>query len=202
MPYYVDGKTVRIRTVLLIMAIIHYTFYLTCLVLSLTDIHKLGKFFFRTELTSFVYTVQGVSSIISITVVIILCLSRRRYFLRALRQLREVDDKLQSLSLRLEYTCVSKLTVKLFVTLIVYLVFNHGINIILFEPIRYSSFTVHVMNILPNAYIWMNVIVYVTLVYLIKISLKEINKVGWNFGSTLTMSFIIGPQRPENNPHD
>lgn len=179
LPFYVDGKTVRIRSVLMIMAVIHYVFYITCLALSLDEGDKLGQSFFQSELTNFVFSVQGVSSIICVTFVFTLGLLRRRYLLKSLQQFVEMDIRFQNITVILKYNQVTKLTVKLLLTMIVYLTVFHTVNILLFEPIRNTSFTMHVTFVLPSLYIWMIVIVYVTIVCMIKISLKEINKVIW-----------------------
>lgn len=178
-PFYLsdDGRRIKLRIVSVIIAAVHYIFYLVCTVVSVEEGNEIYETFFKSNVSSFASFTYGIVSAASISSIFLLSLLRRKYFRKIINTLIEVDERLQDLGIKLKYNKIVKLTIFMLSILVIFIFSYHSVCLILFKPISNTSLPLQMSFLCPYIFIWIYVQIFITLIFTIKICLKEINLV-------------------------
>lgn len=176
-----DGKTVRYNKISIVIFIVHYLFFLVCFIHSLEESHQINETFFKSHVSNFVSITHRITSCSGITSLFILFIFLRGHYKKLLQLFVDVEGVFRSLSVKVRYQDITNLTVYITSGIFVFkLIYNVSCTVF-FGTHSKPSFIMQVVFILPSAFKWIYIFVFIILVYTIKIFLKSVNQVRFLF---------------------
>lgn len=179
LPFHLseDGKTVRLTNRSIISFVLHYIFFLICFVMSLEESHQINETFFKSNVSHFVSVTHRITNCGGMTFLFVAFLLMRKHLQKMIQLIVNVDRLFRKLSVKVKYQDITNTTLYLTAGLFLFKLNYNVACTVLFGTHKKPSFLMQVVFILPSAFKWIYVLVFVILVYSIKICLKGINQV-------------------------
>lgn len=183
LPFYLtkDGKTVQLQKFSIVIAIIHYLFFIVCTILTVDENTKIREaIFLQSGVSNFVAFTYGIISLSCFTSIFVLSFFLRRHLLKMIRLLLKVDEIFRYLSIKPNHQQITNLTIYMVIGVVTYKVIYSTACAILFRTTD-PSIPLHMVFNLPYIFMWIYIVIYVTFVFIIKFYLQQINRVRWMF---------------------
>lgn len=174
-----DGESVRTKKSFVIIAIFHYFLYIGCAIITLEEYAKMRDTFFPSKVSDFVAFMFTSCTFSSFTLLFLLSLLLRKHLLKMVQIFFKVDEIFRKLYIKPKYQNITKLTTFMVITLLSFKIAYNTSCIFLFREGSVPSIPMWIVFNLPYSYMWIYIFKYVTLVYIVKFCMQEVNRVSF-----------------------
>lgn len=171
-----DGKTIRPRKLLYLIAMLHYGFFIFCSIITVEENQKIRETFFRSDVSDFVAYTFRIVTILVFSSISIISLFLRNHQLKIIESFINIDEIFKHLSIKPKYQEILNLTIYMSIALLSFKIFFSVACQILFRAAT-PSFPMQVVFNLPYTFMWIYILIYVTYAFIVKFCFREINRV-------------------------
>lgn len=176
-----DGKSFRLSKLSMAIAFLHYTFFAVSFTASWKDDYKLKADLLESNVIQYISMIRRVTSFSCITCLFAISLFRRIHLKRMLELFLEIDQLSKRMSIKLNYQRIQKLILLMAFVILGFKILFSVTYFMIFEKNWKSSIFLEIVFTLPSLYKWNFILLYIALVYILRVFLKSINQVYFNF---------------------
>lgn len=178
LPYKLDknGK-IHLRKIKILMAIIHYVFFISCFWHYLDEVNRMFKLLFKSEVSYLVVLTYRYTIPFSVTFIFVVSIVRRKHLRNIMELFNEVEQLLKFGSFKYEYHKIVNANIIMVVMVFIYFLSCQVGNYLVWGTNELGSFFMNLVLTVPILYMWIYNLIFITFVFIMKMCLELINEV-------------------------